>query len=122
MYIMKNRSSKKVNNKNIVNLKVKETIDLTSPLIEIDNLKKRMVEEGKTQKGNLQSKEKDIEKSINDKQNKISKLKDSFDKIIQKARKILNYRQIILILSSIRKKISAHKKKPIQSQVNKSLI
>ena len=72
-----------------------------------------MVEEGKTQKGNLQSKEKDIEKSINDKQNKISKLKDSFDKIIQKARKILNYRQIILILSSIRKKISAHKKKPI---------
>ena len=61
---MKNRSAKKVNNKNVVNVKVKETVDLTSPLIEANYIKQRMLKDGTALKGSLLSKKEKIEKII----------------------------------------------------------
>ena len=90
MYFMKNRQAKKVNNKNIVTLKVKETVDLTSPLSELDALKQKILGEGEKQKEEIFSKSENLDKKIKSDKKKVGELKDSFDKIIQNVKSIFN--------------------------------
>jgi hypothetical protein len=81
---MKNRKSNKTNNKDIINVKVKESIDLSSPLSEIKEIKHKMMIEGKNLKKQMNIKRNELDKKVQDKKKDISSLKDSFDKVIQK--------------------------------------
>lgn len=81
---MKNRKSNKSKNNNIINVKVKESIDLTSPLSEIRSIKEKMITEGKSLKKQYNIRGKKFDKNIEEKKKDINRLKDSFDKVIQK--------------------------------------
>ena len=84
MYFMKNRNNKKAINKNIVSVKVKDTIDLTSPLTELLKIKNKLLKEQNESSEEYKRKQSKYDDQIKETQKKVSKLKDSFDKIIQK--------------------------------------
>lgn len=81
---MKKRKSKQNNNKNILTVKVKDTVDLTAPLNELNTIRQKIISDGTNQKEELHNVEEDLEKKIKDSQKEVSKLKDSFNEVIEK--------------------------------------
>lgn len=114
---MKNRKSNKTNNKDIVNVKVKESIDLTSPLTEILEIKHKLMNEGKNLKKQLNKKENDLDKKLLEKKKEINDLKDSFDKVIQKVESIRN--QTTTINEELNKKKDTNTQEKVNMESNK---
>ena len=114
---MKNRKSNKTNNKDIINVKVKDSIDLTSPLAEIREIKHKMMIEGKDLKKQMNIKINDLDKKVQEKKKDISSLKDSFDKVIQKVE--LFRKQTTTINDELNKKKDTNTQEKVNLESNK---
>jgi len=89
-YFMKNRNSRRNESKNIVSVKVKDTYDLTSPMNELLNIKRKVEDEIVSSKEKMTKIIKNVDKRFKEVQVNVGKSKDSFDKIIQKSNDINN--------------------------------